>query len=43
MHEHIFALSTEHVQNYGDGLWWAEDVRVADAVSELRALRGAPR
>ena len=21
MHEHIFALSTEHVQNYGDGLW----------------------
>ena len=39
MHEHIFALSTEHVQNYGDGLWWDEEVRVADAVSKLRALR----
>ena len=38
MHEHIFALSTEHVQNYGDGLWWDEDVRMADAVSKLRAL-----
>lgn len=35
MHEHIFALSTEHMQNYGDGLWWDEDVRVADAVSKL--------
>jgi phosphotriesterase-related protein len=39
MHEHIFALSTEHVQNYGDGLWWDEEVQVADAVSKLRALR----
>src|SRR5580704_2898545 len=39
MHEHIFALSTEHMQNYGDGLWWDEDVRVADAVSKLRTLR----
>ena len=39
MHEHIFALSTEHVQNYGDGQWWDEEVRVADAVSKLRALR----
>jgi phosphotriesterase-related protein len=39
MHEHVFALSTEHVQNYGDGLWWDEEVRVADAVSKLRALR----
>ena len=39
MHEHIFALSTEHVQNYGDGLWWDEEVRVADAVSKLRTLR----
>ena len=38
MHEHVFALSTEHVQNYGDGLWWDEEVRVADAVSKLRAL-----
>jgi len=39
MHEHVFALSTEHVQNHGDGLWWDEEVRVADAVSKLRALR----
>jgi phosphotriesterase-related protein len=39
MHEHIFALSAEHVQNYGDGLWWDEEVRVADAVSKLRTLR----
>jgi phosphotriesterase-related protein len=39
MHEHVFSLSTEHVQNYGDGLWWHEEVRVADAVSKLRALR----
>ena len=40
MHEHVFILSTEHVQNYGDGLWWDEEARVADAVSRLRALRG---
>ena len=38
MREHVFALSTEHMQNYGDGLWWDEDVRVADAVSKLRTL-----
>ena len=25
MHEHVFVLSTEHVQNYGDGDWWDED------------------
>ena len=39
MHEHIFALSTEHAQNYGDGLWWDEEVRVADAIGKLRVLR----
>ena len=39
MHEHVFVLSTEHVQNYGDGLWWDEEARVADAVDRLRALR----
>jgi phosphotriesterase-related protein len=22
MHEHVFVLSTEHVQNYGVGGWW---------------------
>ncbi len=40
MHEHVFVLSTEHVQNYGDGLWWDEEARVADAVGKLRSLRG---
>ena len=39
MHEHVFVLSTEHMQNYGDGLWWDEEARVADAVGKLRALR----
>jgi len=38
MHEHVFVLSTEHVHNYGDGLWWDEEARVADAVGKLRAL-----
>jgi phosphotriesterase-related protein len=40
MHEHVFVLSTEHLQNYGDGLWWDEEARVTDAVAKLRALRG---
>jgi phosphotriesterase-related protein len=39
MHEHVFVLSTEHMQNFGDGLWWDEEARVADAVDKLRALR----
>ena len=39
MHEHVFVLSTEHVQNYGDGDWWDEDERVADAVVKLNALK----
>ena len=37
MHEHVFVLSTEHVQNYGDQ-WWDEEARVADAVAKLNAL-----
>jgi phosphotriesterase-related protein len=37
MHEHVFVLSTEHAQNYGDGDWWDEEVRVADAVAKLSA------
>jgi phosphotriesterase-related protein len=37
MHEHVFVLSTEHVQNYG-GSWWDEEVRVADAIEKLNAL-----
>ena len=29
MHEHVFVLSTEHVQNYGND-WWDEEARVAE-------------
>jgi phosphotriesterase-related protein len=39
MHEHVFVLSTEHVQNYGAGDWWDEDERVADAVTQLDELK----
>jgi phosphotriesterase-related protein len=39
MHEHVFVLSTEHVQNYGAGEWWDEDERVADAVQKLDELK----
>lgn len=38
MHEHIFVLSPEHLQNYGADAWWDEEHRVADAVEKLRAL-----
>ena len=37
MHEHVFVLSTEHVQNYGSD-WWDEEARVADAIDKLNAL-----
>lgn len=39
MHEHVFVLSTEHVQNYGSQ-WWDEETRVADAIAKLNALHG---
>jgi phosphotriesterase-related protein len=39
MHEHVFVLSTEHMQNYGTGGWWDEDARVADAVARLNSVR----
>ncbi|SOE01508.1 phosphotriesterase family protein [Blastococcus haudaquaticus] len=39
MHEHVFVLSTEHLQNYGENDWWDEDERVADAVEQLNALK----
>ncbi|GAA0367126.1 phosphotriesterase-related protein [Actinoallomurus spadix] len=38
MHEHVFVLSTEHVDNYGAGAWWNEEERVQDAVAKLRTL-----
>ena len=37
MHEHVFVLSTEHMQNYGND-WWDEEARVADAIAKLNAL-----
>ncbi|MER3453116.1 MAG: phosphotriesterase-related protein [Acidimicrobiia bacterium] len=39
MHEHVFVLNTEIVQNWGD--YWDEEERVADAVEKLRALKAA--
>ncbi len=39
MHEHVFVLSTEIMENYG-GPWWDEEVRVTDAIDKLRALVG---
>jgi phosphotriesterase-related protein len=36
MHEHVFVLSTEHMQNYGSD-WWDEETRVADAITKLNA------
>ncbi|TDD79839.1 phosphotriesterase [Actinomadura darangshiensis] len=40
MHEHVFVLGTENVQNYGAGDWWDEEEKVADAIGKLRELAG---
>lgn len=40
MHEHVFILTPDMQQNYGDA-YWDEEVRVADAVDKLRALKAA--
>ncbi|NDU73710.1 phosphotriesterase-related protein [Actinomadura sp. DSM 109109] len=40
MHEHVFVLGAEYVQNYGEGDWWDEEEKVADAVGKLRELAG---
>jgi phosphotriesterase-related protein len=37
MHEHVFVMSTEHMQNYGAD-WWDEEFRVADAIAKLNAM-----
>jgi phosphotriesterase-related protein len=37
MHEHVFVLSTEIMENYKTG--WDEDERVSDAVTRLRDLK----
>jgi phosphotriesterase-related protein len=42
MHEHVFVLDPEALQNYGHAWgesYWDEEVRVADAVGKLRRLR----
>jgi phosphotriesterase-related protein len=39
MHEHVFVLNTEVLQNWGS--YWDEEARVADAVAKLRALKEA--
>ena len=39
MHEHVFVVSTEHVENYGYGAWWDEEERVTDAVQKLLELK----
>lgn len=45
MHEHVFVLTTEVMQEYGDASrpagWWDEDERVADAVRKLSDLKAA--
>lgn len=38
MHEHVFVLSTEFLDNYGKGAWWDEEFRVADAIGKLQAV-----
>lgn len=40
MHEHVFVLTPDVMQNYGDR-WWDEEVRVADAVDKLQRLKDA--
>lgn len=37
MHEHVFVLSTEILENYPG--YWEEELRVSDAVAKLRELR----
>ena len=37
MHEHVYVLSTEHVQNYGND-WWDEEAMVARAIDKLNAV-----
>jgi phosphotriesterase-related protein len=43
-HEHVFVLQPEALQNYGHvwgASYWDEEVRVADAIEKLGALRAA--
>lgn len=40
MHEHVFVLTPEIMQNYG-GDYWNEQERVTDAINKLRELKAA--
>ncbi|GAA5146177.1 phosphotriesterase [Pseudonocardia eucalypti] len=40
MHEHVFVLTPDVMQNYGHE-WWDEEERVQDAIQKLRALKDA--
>jgi len=40
MHEHVFVLTPDVMQNYGHE-WWDEEERVADAIGKLRELKAA--
>ena len=39
MHEHVFILNTEILQNYGETYWDVEE-RIADGVQKLNELHG---
>ena len=44
MHEHVFVMRPEALQNFGHvwgSCYWDEDVRIADAVEKLRTVRAA--
>ena len=38
MHEHVFVLTAEYVQNYGEGGFWDEEAQRANAIEKLTAL-----
>ncbi len=38
MHEHVFILTPDVHQDYGDE-YWDEDERIADAISKLETLK----
>lgn len=38
MHEHVFTLNAEYLQNYGKGAWWDEQLEVDAAVEKLNRL-----
>lgn len=40
MHEHVFVLTPDVMQNYGEQ-WWNEEERVSDAITKLRELKDA--